>query len=111
MPPHFCLKAFSLGEGLSTAFLSNSSQQDWRFSCEPEFFGTVTGRECEKGHHSGPQLLRTLGQQPGSAGLSRLPTWLFLCCLCLLFLVSSEGLKGPEAASSFQTSTQGPSLP
>lgn len=26
-PPHFCLKAFSLCEGLSAAFLSNSSQQ------------------------------------------------------------------------------------
>lgn len=48
VPPHFCLKAFSLCEGLSTAFLSNSSQRGGRFICEPEQHGTVAGGGCEK---------------------------------------------------------------
>lgn len=48
VPPHFCLKAFSLCEGLSIAFLSNSSQRGGRFICEPEQHGTVAGGGCEK---------------------------------------------------------------
>lgn len=50
LPPHFCLKAFSVCEWLSTAFLSNSSQRGGRSSCKPELRGTVAGRGCGKGH-------------------------------------------------------------
>lgn len=57
LPPHF--GPFSLCEGLSTAFLSNS-QRGGRFSCEPELLGTVASGGCEEGH-CGPELLPALG--------------------------------------------------
>lgn len=60
LPPHFCLKAFSLWEGLSSAFLSNSAQQGGRVSCQPERHGTVARGGCKKGHH-GPELLPAPG--------------------------------------------------
>lgn len=47
LPLHFCPRAFSLCEGLSTAFLSNS-QRGGRFSCEPELHGTVASRGREE---------------------------------------------------------------
>ena len=49
LPPHFCLKAFSLCEWFSTAFLSNSSQRGGRFSGEPELHGAAGRRRRWKG--------------------------------------------------------------
>ena len=49
LPPRFCLKAFSLCERLSTAFLSSSSQRGGRFSFEPELHRTTGRRRRWKG--------------------------------------------------------------
>ena len=49
LPLHFCLKAFSLCEWLSIAFLSSSSQRGGRFSFEPELQGTTGRRRRWKG--------------------------------------------------------------
>lgn len=56
--PHFCLKAFSLCEWFSTAFLSNSHEQGGRFSGEP---GAWSCRQAE-GRVERPTLGLSSGQ-------------------------------------------------